>query len=379
MLFHRIGLRAILLILVCGTTAAPAADRYPAATFSDFHEGSLNISVFTFRDLNRNGKYDIGDLPLVGILVDRSTEGLPDRTRSSNGSGFANFEMSATNLTSDVPLDGAYTFSVAIPDGWHVTTGNAVQETRFFLLPGAPADMFADPPPLPVGLAPDLTISGSVEKGTTTLRATSPAGETLDVPLNGGRYTLPAGQGQWTLAFDGASGPVERTVNVEAEPVVVSEAGRALPSPSAVEVVDFESLVPAEITKVPSGYHGLDWQNVVAAYWKFYEAEGYRNALMSGAFVGYNGSGQPASVSSKTPFDFAGGYVGLGSLAAQGEQLRVLAWRGDDLAYQETITLSALGPVYFQADFSAVTRIEFRTAHYWQAIFDDLQFHLPAP
>ena len=38
-----------------------------------------------------------------------------------------------------------------------VTTGNAVQESRFFLLPGAPADMFADPPPLPVGLAPDLT------------------------------------------------------------------------------------------------------------------------------------------------------------------------------------------------------------------------------
>ena len=141
-------------------TGALADDRYPPASFSDLHEGSLNISVFTFRDLNRNGRYDLGDLPMVGLLVDATSEGLPEVTRRSNGSGFANFEMSATDLTSDIPLAGPYTFSVAVPDGWSVTTGNAVQDSRFVVLPGAPADMFADPPPLPVGLAPDLTIRG---------------------------------------------------------------------------------------------------------------------------------------------------------------------------------------------------------------------------
>ena len=56
----------------------------------------------------------------------------------------------------------------------------------------------------------------------------------------------------------------------------------------------------------------------------------------------------------------------------------IVGWRGDERVYQETVTLSALGPSYFQADFSAVTRIEFRTAHYWQAIFDDLEFRVPA-
>ena len=43
-------------------SGALAEDRYPPATFGDLHEGSLNISVFTFRDLNRNGRYDLGDL-----------------------------------------------------------------------------------------------------------------------------------------------------------------------------------------------------------------------------------------------------------------------------------------------------------------------------
>ena len=373
---RRFCLVALLTTSLC--EGALAQDRYPPASLNDFQNGSLNISVFTFRDLNRDGKYDVGDLPMAGILVDATTEDLPDRTQRSNGSGFANFEMSATNLTSDIPLAGNYTFSVAVPDGWQVTTGNAVQESRFFLLPGAPADMFADPPPLPVGLAPDLTISGSAAKGTTAIKATSPNGETVDVPLTEGYFTIAAGSGQWTLAFDGADGAVTRTVHVKTAPVVLSEAGTALTSSGDVERVDFDGLVPAEITKVPSGYHGLDWQNFVAAYWKFYESEGYRNSLMSGTFVGYNGSGQPATVSSDAPFDFIGGYVGLGSLSAEGEQLQIVGWRGDERAYQETVTLSALGPSYFQADFSAVTRIEFRTAHYWQAIFDDLEFRLPA-
>jgi hypothetical protein len=39
-------------------SGALAEDRYPPATFGDLHEGSLNISVFTFRDLERNGRYD---------------------------------------------------------------------------------------------------------------------------------------------------------------------------------------------------------------------------------------------------------------------------------------------------------------------------------
>jgi hypothetical protein len=372
----RLFLLAALMVAVGSTTLAE--DRYPPARFGDLQEGSLNISVFTFRDLNRNGRYDLGDLPMAGLLVDATSEGLPEVTRRSNGSGFANFEMSATDLRSDIPLAGPYTFSVAVPDGWSVTTGNAVQDTRFVLLPGAPADMFADPPPLPVGLAPDLTISGRVEKGTRSLQATSPDGVTKHIAISDGQFLLEAAKGTWTLAFDGPSGASARLVNVTSEPVVLAETGRAGSPAGPNHTVDFEGLVPAEITKVPSGYHGLDWQNFVAAYWKFYNTEGYRNALMSGTFVAYNGSGQPAIVSSEAPFDFVGGFIGLGSLTAEGETLNIRAWRGDELVHQEQLILSALGPVYYQADFNGITRLQFQTAHYWQTIFDDLEFRVPA-
>jgi hypothetical protein len=238
--------------------------------------------------------------------------------------------------------------------------------------------MFADPPPLPVGLAPDLTISGSVEKGTKSLKATSPSGETTDVAMSNGHFSFEAVEGTWMLAFDGPNEAYTRKVNLKSEPVVLAETGRTRSTSVPNRTVDFEGLVPAEITKVPSGYHGLGWQNFVAAYWKFYDSEGYRNALMSGTFVAYNGSGQPAVVSSHEPFDFLGGYFGLGSLTAEGETLNIHAWRGDELVHQEQLTLSALGPVYYQADFHGVTRLQFQTAHYWQAIFDDLEFRVPA-
>jgi hypothetical protein len=110
---------------------------------------------------------------------------------------------------------------------------------------------------------------------------------------------------------------------------------------------------------------------------KFYDPEGYRNNTMSGEFLAYNGSGHPVSIGSQKAFDFVGGYFGASTLEAQGETLAITAWRGDAVAYTETLKLSAIGPVYFAADFRAVTRIDFATVHYWQFTADDLTVSLP--
>jgi hypothetical protein len=83
------------------------------------------------------------------------------------------------------------------------------------------------------------------------------------------------------------------------------------------------------------------WNNVVMAHQKFYSSEGYRNNLMSGEFVAYNGSGHPASISSDRPFNFVGGYFGASHLRAEGETLRIKAWRRQELSYEEDIPLSA--------------------------------------
>ena len=110
---------------------------------------------------------------------------------------------------------------------------------------------------------------------------------------------------------------------------------------------------------------------------KFYDPEGYRNGVVSGEFLAYNGSGHPAAISSEKPFDFIGGYFAISTLDAQGETLTITGWRGTEQVYQEQMTLSALGPTYLAAQFEAVTRVEFRTAHYWQFTADDLLFALP--
>jgi hypothetical protein len=151
----------------------------------------------------------------------------------------------------------------------------------------------------------------------------------------------------------------------------------AQPDVTRRTLIGFDDLVTVGIKEIPFGYHDLNWHNWVATHHKFYDGEGYVNTTMSGEFVAYNSSGHPVKISRQRPFDFVGGYFGSAWLRqAEGETLRVKGWRDDALAYDETIKLSALGPVYFSANFRNVTRLEFATQHYWQFVCDDLEFDL---
>jgi hypothetical protein len=111
----------------------------------------------------------------------------------------------------------------------------------------------------------------------------------------------------------------------------------------------------------------------VVTHQKFYDGEGYVNTTVSGEFVAYNSSGHPVSISGKRPFDFIGGFFGSAWLRAEGQTLRIKGWRGAELVHDETIELSALGPVYFAADFNNITRLDFSTDRYWQFVCDDLE------
>jgi hypothetical protein len=353
-------------------TDVRAQDRYKPRGFDDYTNSSLNISVFVFRDLNRNRMFDVGDRPMNGVIVDATGNGRT-LTRRSNMSGFTNFEMSASDAGKDITFSGDYEFRLAVPPGWHVTTDNAVQHAFFRLLPGSPADIVAEPPPLPVGLAPELTISGRVDPAVTQIEVRSPDDEASTIPTEAGRYTLPAWAGVWRIA----SGRLVEVVNA---PVVLSMAGAggmAADAPSGRDItVGFDDLEKGGVAKIPSGYGELNWNNFVMAHMKFYGSQGYRNNIISGEFVAYNGSGHPASISSAKPFDFIGGYLGASNFQAEGETLHIKAWRGDKLAYEENLSLSALGPIYFVADFQDIDRIDFSTEHYWQVTFEDLAFRL---
>lgn len=349
-----------------------------------YTKGSLNVSSYTFRDLNRDGIYDVGDRPLahISVVVTR-----PDGSSTgtlSNISGFANFTMSGTDTTADIPEPGSYRFVATVPDGWICTSGNLTQTRAFRILPGAPADIVTDDLSQPIGFAQSLVIRGRI-KGTSAVEvlATSPVGTTERVSIDGSNmFQFPVSPGTWEIAVrDIASGTIaKRQVVINQAPVYLAtidpKASAAL-LVGAREEVQFDDLIQViAVAEVPSGYEGLDWHNWVVTHNRTYEGEGYLNGTMSGEFVAYNGSGLPALITSMQPFDFEGGYLSGAWARADGEVLHLRAWRGEQLAYEDEMTLSSFGPVYFEAGYRDITKLEFATEHGWQFVADDLQFVL---
>jgi hypothetical protein len=381
---------AVALCLSGSFQIAPAAaneakEYYPPSRWSSTG-GDMNASAFTFRDLNANGIYDLGDRPMANVAVVMSSPSRPAILRRSNISGFANFTMSASQRDSDIIEPGEYAFRAIPPRGWNITTGNQEQSTAVEILPGAPGDMIAADVLSPIGLAPHLWIDGRVEAepergGVAALVVITPEGQQFNAPLDGeGGFKLPAWEGTWRIRLPGGQSGDERIVEVGSLPVVLSvlRLRRSEEPPSdGASIVDFEGLMSSEaVLKLPSGHAGVHWSNWVATHNRTYEGEGYINGTMSGEYVGYNGSGHPVAIERAEGFDFIGGYFSVAWAEAEGETLHVRAWRGDELVYQDRFSLSAMGPVHFAADYAGITKLEFRTEHYWQVVADDLRLRL---
>ncbi|HVO51019.1 MAG TPA: hypothetical protein VMV60_08510 [Thermoanaerobaculia bacterium] len=373
-------------------SSQPKGDYPQRADWSAPYGGGVHLSGYVFRDRNRDGVLDVGDLPMALVVV---TVTRPDGkifTVRSNDSGFANFEMSRTERNAVLRKPGDYVFSVHVPPGWVLTTGNASQRTTLEDLPGAPADMVSRNPPRPFGLAPVLTIGGRVavrgKAGAATspegitLSARSPGGRTVDVPLApGGAFEISAEPGPWTLIARAAgSGPsIERALVVRDAPVRLSTIvlGDPAVEPSGRRfTIDFESMTGTQIAKIPSGVAGLNWDylNVIDANTG---GDAYTNNVTSGHYVGYGSSGHPVTISRAGGFDFLGASFGLGSREGEGDTLRVQAFRGDTAVAEDELRLSSLGPVRFDAEFRRIDRLVLTTRHYWQLVVDDMEVCVP--
>jgi hypothetical protein len=90
--------------------------------------------------------------------------------------------------------------------------------------------------------------------------------------------------------------------------------------------------------------------------------------------VAYNSSGFPATISSEASFDFVGVFLGVAWPEAEEYQIVIKAWRGDQPAYEDQVKTSTRGPVYFDADYRDITRLEFSSKGSWQVVIDDLEF-----
>lgn len=380
LLFSPAVAAAIGLAMVCGAARAGSAQNYyPRRAWGSFNGGQMNTSLLVFRDLNRNGVYDLGDRPMSRVAVELGKPKGDTIMRWTNVSGFANFRMSIIQRDLEVVDPGHYAFRVVPPPGYSVTTGNASQESDYVVSPGSPGDMIAQRTTHPVGLAADLTISGVVTAGA-RVSLIGPDGVTAAAKVGpDGRFSAAAAPGEWLVDFSADGATQRRKIVVGVAPVVLSafsDKGRPAEAPLPNQhVVGFDDLMTTSgVFEVPSGYGGLDWYNLVAMHQRFTDGPGYINTTMSGEFIAYNSSGHPAQVFSDKPFDFTGAYFGAGWDGAEGETLVLKAWRGDEPAYEDSFVLSANGLVYFAADYRRITRLEIRTQHYWQAAIDDFAY-----
>lgn len=367
-----------LLALSRGSALAQSeVDYYPARDWQELSAGEVHVSAFVFRDANANGVFDLGDRPLAYAAISLDKQGSRQSMRRSNVSGFANFSGSLTQASAEIRTPGLYGLTVAVPPGWRVTTGNVTQSIEVLELPGAPGDLALVAAAEPIGLAPVPEIRGVVPVTGAVIKASGPRGDaTVDLADNA--FVVGASPGRWHVELVAPGRPLhiyDRTVG--AYPI-------ALPRQPTAELpadvsIGFDDLIGTEaVAAIPGGYGGFTWLNWVVTHNRTYQGEGYVNGTLSGEYVAYNGSGNPAAIERASPFDFVGGYFSVAWARAEGETAHIRAWRGDTLLHEDAVRLSAMGPVYFAAGYEGVTRLEFMTEHSWQLVVDDLGFRTGA-
>ena len=363
-------------------------DWYPQRDWTQGQPGSMNISVFVYRDRNRDGNYDPHDLPMaaVAVLVARPDGSL--RMVRTNINGYANFSVMAGSAEVDIGEPHRdHSFEVQPPPGWAVTSGNASQTSRFAILDGSPGGMVTTEPPMVIGLAPELMVTGHLQLDAATseaLVAIAPDGHRVPLTITKeGAFQFLAQPGKWQLVLAGTSDhSVIREFMVRDAPLVLGEiklSERNISAKPLPVLVNFDDLQRSVIEKLANGYQGLAWNYLLAIDNQYYQGPGYVNVLSSGHAVGYNSSGYPVTVSHATKgerFDFVGAYLAVAWPPAEGENLLVEGWRDQRRVYSDTLRLSHLGPLWFQADYRNIDTLRLQTEHYWQFTTDDMLFRL---
>ena len=257
----------------------------------------MNISQFVFRDVNRNGIFDIGESPFAGAEVIARHTSDYWVAQNTNLAGFANFPMSDDEPDKDITQPGEWQMSIVVPDGFELTTDNPVQTTQIEPMKQSPGGFVADPPLPFIGIAPVLTIEADIApadrltcaNGITTIEAT--------INTEFARFSCRVGPGTWTVTWhQGIDEAAQRSVVVKDWPVRVPfpQIPVAAPGPDD-EIVSFDDIIQSEnIQEVQSGHGGVNWYNLIAAHRKFYSGWGYVNGTISGEFSAYNSSGHPA-------------------------------------------------------------------------------------
>jgi len=355
---------------------------------ADSSVNGLNVSCFAYRDVNRDGVYDVDDRPYAALLVQGSG---PNGTTTavSNTAGFTNFKMLLDGESAFVDRAGTYEFEALPPEGWTVTSGPTSQTVEFDELDGSPVGVVASTQCEPFGVAPQLMLEGPLPPSgadggdaveLVSIESVDGSVQAEPRAIEDGRFAASVDSGPWLLTIDDGDGGRTRRVEVRHDPVFVSQQiddqDDLDPMPTSV-VVGFDDFTTAKtLAEIPNGYGGLNWSNWVATHRILYGGPGYVNVATSGEYVAYNSSGNPATVSSDQPFDFVG--ASIGSAWPEGERYDVVirAWRGEELVHTDRLSPATAGPVFFDADYRNITRLEMASEANWQFVVDDAEFRV---
>lgn len=346
-----------------------------SATVGAAQATEMNISQYVFRDINRNGVYEIGEGPLAGVPILLYQGEQDNIVEQSNLAGFTNFPMSDDPEDDpDISGPGPLEFRVVLPEGMEMTTGNPRQQTVARLLPDAPGGIIIDPPLPFMGLAPKLTITAGAE-GVDGLTCESGGVSVAAEPVDDG-FRCGVTQGVWTVRWALADGTeAQREVRVGNWPVRVPRpSGAVVQAEEDDLIVGFDNILYSEnIEEVASGHGGVRWHNMVAVHRKFYGGWGYVNGTVSGQFAAYNSSGHPGRLYSEEPFDFIGAFVSVAWPTAMDAPLRIEAIRDGEVVASDEFHASNMMPVWFDAGWGAVDEVRISHETYWQVIIDDVR------
>ncbi|TPN43676.1 MULTISPECIES: hypothetical protein [unclassified Mesorhizobium] len=337
--------------------------------------GTVNYSSFVYFDVDRDGKYGVGDRPMAGIMVRLFDEqgGFVASARTNNV-GFANFAMSTSSANAAIRLPGTYGFSVSVPPGWRSPSANVTQSQRFWLEPGSPTGLVSQDLPRPVGLAPPRSLAGRMAADGAATLSVMASGQELER-----RALAPDTAFRLELADEAdavviAGGGLDRQLALSPYPTDLGlMSPQTLPGKSALRTIGFDDVTGRGFRKIPCGHAGLQWRNLNAMAQDHTKgSEGYVNGNVSGDHVAYTSSGYPAEFWSETPFGFHSVLLSAAWLKSEGEMALIECWLGEQLVASDELALSALSPLHYAPMLRKITRVRLSTKHHWQMVLDDL-------
>lgn len=117
----------------------------------------------------------------------------------------------------------------------------------------------------------------------------------------------------------------------------------------------FDDVSPALYVLIPNGYAGLRWDNFFIENGA--DSPGFAVGAVSAPNVAFNGLGDPASISSLTPFTLQSAY--FTAVYVDEQQIRAQGFAGGALRYDRTYTVNSTAPTLVTFGYAGIDQVRF--------------------